>query len=500
MKIKYLQILPLIVFLAVFSCKKDDDSTIPNFGTAALKTSIQDSIVCDTVHLDMRFDDERGVDTVMYYIDGKLVNTTTKAPFTYAWNTNEVSDALHNVRIEVVANDRTQQTLNNTVEVYNNLLNLTVDPQYLTANYSGCKVYILISDYKGNTKIYKDITNVTETIVKNVKGFKEKEFMVSLLAVSAADFRGYSVKTTPGDFKLKSDSYTTSSTMEFTLNVNNVSNCSYLTYSSDHGGTYDGSLTSNVAIPKTSFSHQFTSFIPGAVYVLYKNINVNKFYGKLASNIPQGTTTYNMDLSDAQEIPVKNVDVSALAYTTITSVSSYGRVGAYQLSLWRMSSGLSQGVASVPVYIPENIFSKISFNVQTNIVNGTNDLYSYQYIPSKVDALTNNYQVEVNNSSSFKATTTGAYDYVTVHWSSGKVSWDSFEPNGSINAIRPSIPSTLLDANPILGSSTSVYSLTFNNYGGANTYEDFVDSQLKRSESLKTYSYWHRRFVYLENK
>jgi hypothetical protein len=497
MKIKHLKILPLIIVLAVFSCKKEDDDTVANFGTAELKTSIKDSVVCDTVKLDMKFGDERGVDTVMYYIDGKLTSTVTKTPFIYPWNTNGVTDGLHSVRIEVVANDRSRQTINNTVDVYNNLLHLTVDPQYLSTNYSGSKVYILISDYKGNTPIYREITNVTDTIVKNIKGFKEKEFMVSLLAVSSESFRGYTVKTTPGDYKLKSETYPYGNTMEFALNINNVSNCSYISFETPKSGSYAGSLTSTTALSKTSFTYNATSFIPGAVYVLYKNISNNKFYAKLASDIPQSTTTYAMDMADTKEVPAKNIDVSALSYTKIAYVSTYGQVENYGILLWRISSGLAQGVASVPIYYPENTFAKTTFNIQTDYNNGNYDLYSFQFVPSKVDALTNTYQVDVNSSGKFKATTTGNYDYVEVQWNSTKGYWYSYEPNGSINAIIPSIPNKLLDLYPVLGTSSSVYRLTLNNYGGKNTYKNFVDSYLKRTESLNTYDYWHRRFFSL---
>lgn len=496
---KYIQLssIAICIMLAVFSCKKEDDDTIANFGTAELKTSIKDSIVCDTVHLDMKFSDERGVDTVMYYIDGKLVSTVTKTPFVYPWNTNEVTDGLHNVRIEAIANDRSRQTINNTVEVYNNLLHLTIEPQYLKTSYPDAKVYILISDYKGNTAIYREITNVTDTIVKNIKGFKEKEFMVSLLVVTSESFRGYSVKTTPGDYKLKSETNPYGNTMQFALNVTNVSNCSYISFDTPNSGSYAGSLTSTTALSKTSFTYNATSFIPGAVYVLYKNISNNKFYSKLASDIPQSTTTYTMDMTDAKEVSTKNIDVSALNYTKLAYVSSYGTIGSYKILLWRVSSGLSKGIASVPVYVPENTFSKVNLNIQTDYNNGNYDLYNFQSIPSKVDALTNTYQVEVNNSGNFKATATGNYDYVTVEWSTSKGYWMCYEPNGSINAIRPSIPVNLLDAYPVIGTSLSLSKLTFNDYGRKNTYKDVVDNYLKRTESLNTYDYWHRRFFSL---
>jgi len=98
------------------NCADSDDTVAP---TISLTNPSNNSTVSGTTNVTATATDNVGVDRVEFKIDGSLVSSDTSAPYSYDWDTNQVSDGSHVV--EAVAFDAygNSKTASNTVVVEN---------------------------------------------------------------------------------------------------------------------------------------------------------------------------------------------------------------------------------------------------------------------------------------------------------------------------------------------------------------------------------------------
>ncbi len=77
------------------------------------------SIVWSSTNIAVNITAGNPISKVEFYIDGTLKNTDTSSPYSYTWNTTEVQDGWHSIKITAYDSQNTQSSVNTSVIVYN---------------------------------------------------------------------------------------------------------------------------------------------------------------------------------------------------------------------------------------------------------------------------------------------------------------------------------------------------------------------------------------------
>ena len=103
-KIKHLSFYALLFLM--LSCSKDDDEpkAVDKEGPAVSIANLEDEeVVRNEVEIKVEATDEGGIAKIEIYIDGELTTSLDTPPYNYTWNTTEVEEGDH--VIKVVATD-----------------------------------------------------------------------------------------------------------------------------------------------------------------------------------------------------------------------------------------------------------------------------------------------------------------------------------------------------------------------------------------------------------
>ena len=87
----------LISLFILWSCEDDKDTTPPEL---TILSPTLNSTVGEVVNVKVETSDKSGILKVDFFVDNKSTYTDTITPYEYVWNTTEVSDGVHTIKVQ----------------------------------------------------------------------------------------------------------------------------------------------------------------------------------------------------------------------------------------------------------------------------------------------------------------------------------------------------------------------------------------------------------------
>ena len=87
----------IISLLFILSCEDKNDTTPPEL---TILSPTLNSTVGEVVNVKVETSDKSGILKVDFFVDNKSTYTDTITPYEYDWNTTEVSDGVHTIKVQ----------------------------------------------------------------------------------------------------------------------------------------------------------------------------------------------------------------------------------------------------------------------------------------------------------------------------------------------------------------------------------------------------------------
>ena len=97
LKVFNMKKLLLISLFIIWSCEDEKDTTPPEL---TILSPTLNSTVGEVVNVKVETSDKSGILKVDFFVDNKNTYTDTITPYEYDWNTTEVSDGVHTIKVQ----------------------------------------------------------------------------------------------------------------------------------------------------------------------------------------------------------------------------------------------------------------------------------------------------------------------------------------------------------------------------------------------------------------
>src|SRR6187549_3113618 len=152
-KLSYLLMIGITLLLISCSDSKDPDTKAP---VLTVEGIADNQTVRGTITASIQATDNDKIDKVDVFIDGNLLTTLTASPYEVSWNTNDVADGTHVVKIVATDKSGNETVFETTVTVQNIVLTAIVPSNKLA---TGVRGFIFISDENGKFIAGKEYVN-----------------------------------------------------------------------------------------------------------------------------------------------------------------------------------------------------------------------------------------------------------------------------------------------------------------------------------------------------
>lgn len=138
-----------ITLLGMWACSDDDNKSSTVAPVVSFTNITEGMEVYNTVTITLDASSDEGIASIAVYVDGSLVTTLTKTPYSFEWDSNTVEDGAHTVKVEVTDGDGNVTTEEISIDVVNTLVTISV-PDDLDTQYEYYDdYYVFLSDDEG---------------------------------------------------------------------------------------------------------------------------------------------------------------------------------------------------------------------------------------------------------------------------------------------------------------------------------------------------------------
>jgi len=167
-EMKKLSVISLIFsLLFIFSCEDDKDTTPPEL---TILSPTLNSTVGEVVNVKIETSDKSGILKVDFFVDNKNTYTDTITPYEYDWNTTEVSDGVHTIKVQSYDTEENMSESEVSVTVDNeskkpsplDIVSVTYTPEKMTVKWNESQE----TDFKHYNLYYSLTESGTKSLVQ----------------------------------------------------------------------------------------------------------------------------------------------------------------------------------------------------------------------------------------------------------------------------------------------------------------------------------------------
>lgn len=441
------RILTLMISCALYagmlSCSDDDKPEAdPNPSAISFESLTESAEIRGTQSITLTVSDEDGVVSVDVYIDGTLQTTLTSSPYTFEWNTTEVTDGTHIIEVIVTDSKGNEISQEISVVIANTLLTLTVPDDLLSRDYADfTKAYAFLSDEDG-TVLTSTVCEPGNTYHLTAPDFEGASFF---LTEALLDGSSWTYKLSSYTAITRGTEWTFSDPQLFwaSLSPTATGTVSVTTEGVMTGESYYVATNATTATYSTNVNKELdVTSLPTYLYVARTDVTPYQ-YAMLTTSDVEGIENI-LDVS-AVSAETEAVNVTFPAAATYSSLTTYGQATAGETegiyNLGKMQNGTFYYPANEAVF--NSIFCLAYFSGNNFYVNLLTDDMEFSdltdfALPTSSIAL---------NDGVITYSATGDYDAVMIGYSESGQAWYCFGPMGENQQIPVlQIPDELADA------------------------------------------------------